>query len=176
MVAVAAAMVLIGDGGFRAIVLCTVMPIEKLKMPVTVPVGRVSVGDIVFVGKHLCRVVVTKQLKPMTWEKGFQNKKIKKPAVWEGIHQKSGKKIKFKVTNVKYKSPMSPLEPTTIPRPQVIGVHDGCGGLVYYSATRKVGDRYCNKCRADGRYGRPRPVLDSEVNPIGRNLSSESSV
>jgi hypothetical protein len=128
------------------------------------PPLRVWPGDIVFVGNRLMRIVVTRLVRNTTYATVGQSPK----AVWEGINVRTGKTLRFKKSTIRYKSPMSPLEPTIIPRAQAIGLHDKCGGVVYFSRTRRIGDRYCDRCRADGRFGRPRPVLDSEVNPIGR--------
>jgi hypothetical protein len=121
--------------------------ISKMEIP-----GRIFVGDILFVTERLKRVRVTRKVRV---------------GVWEGIIEKTGNLIRFKEGKVHGKSPMSPLRPTVYPRAQLVGLHAGCGGGVYYSPTRrhptrKKGERYCKKCQADGRYGRPWPVLDSE--------------
>jgi hypothetical protein len=111
---------------------------------------RVKVGDIVFIGELLRRIRVTKVI---------SNR------VCEGVNDtaRRGKPFTFKSRLIRGMSPMSPLEPTVIPRAVVIGIHVGCGGKVWYSATRKFGSRYCGKCRVDGRYGRPVPLLEGET-------------
>ena len=136
----------------------------KLIMPAPQKVGRVYPGDTVFVGNRLMRVVLTRRLK-----EGHGSQAVRENnALWEGRATRTGKLLRFFKRSIRQKSPMSPLMPTVNPKAQPIGIHDGCGGIVMYSATRRIGDRYCKKCRADGRFGRPRPILDSEVNPIGR--------
>lgn len=133
-------------------------------MPAPQKVGRIYVGDIVFVGNRLMRIKVTRKVKP-----GFGHQSVRESnALWEGINERNKKIFRFFKRTVRHKSPMSPLEPSIYPRAQPIGLHEGCGGVVYYSPTRHFGDRYCDKCRSDGRFGRPRPILDSEVNTIGR--------
>ena len=127
--------------------------VRNLRIPKMHPPRRIHVGDIVFVGNRMMRMRVTNQVRP---------------GLYEGVNERSGKTLRFKKTTVRQKSPMSPLLPTVVPRAQAIGIHDGCGGVVFYSRTRRIGDRFCDRCRADGRFGRPRPILDSEVNPIGR--------
>jgi hypothetical protein len=136
----------------------------RLKMPPMYAPGRIHVGDIVFVGNRLMRILVTRKLRD-----GFGHQSVREAnALWEGTNVRTGKTLKFFKRTVRQKSPMSPLEPTVYPRAQAIGIHHDCGGTVMYSPTRHTGDRYCDRCRADGRFGRPRPLLDSEVNPIGR--------
>lgn len=141
------------------------------------PPAHVKPGDIVFVGNRLMRILVTGEVrKDYRGNAPASAKKKIRRILYEGINVRTGKTIRFFKKNVRYKSPMSPLEPTVSPLPQAIGLHDGCGGTVLYSRTRRIGDRYCNRCRADGRYGRPRPILDSEANPIGREPSRLNSV
>jgi hypothetical protein len=118
------------------------LTVPKMEIP-----GRIYPGDIVFVGHYLKRIRVTAKVRP---------------GVWDGINEHTGKSCRFKKDKVRGKSPMSPLGPTVYPRAQVIGLHAGCGGKVFFSPTRRTGKRYCDKCRSDGRFGRPFPTLDSE--------------
>ena len=119
--------------------------LSKMEIP-----GHVHLGDILFVTERLKRVRVVRKVRY---------------GVWEGINEKTGKTVRFKKDKIKGKSPMSPLRPTVYPRAQLIGLHVGCGGEVFYSPTRRTGKRFCVGCQADGRYGRPWPMLDSEEVP-----------
>jgi hypothetical protein len=136
----------------------------QLVMPKMHKVGRIYPGDIVFVGNRLMRINVTRKLKEGHGPQAIREEN----ALWEGKAHRTGKTLRFFKRTVRMKSPMSPMRPSMNPRSQKIGLHADCGGIVYYTPSRRIGDRFCDKCHADGRFNRPRPILDSEVNPIGR--------
>lgn len=46
---------------------------------------------------------------------------------------------------------------------RVIGTHAGCGGNILYYSTSGEGYRECEKCGADGKFGRPSPNTEEEV-------------